>query len=246
MTNQLTREIPKILWQTHQWDYLELPQNFLATSMTWRNLNPGWDYRYASATKRAATVKEFDETLYKFYCLMSPTTQADIWRYISVYTYGGCYADMDSICTMPLDYQISASYKGEELLATQEDATNFVNNANFMAPKNSAVIRSVIGIILKVYEEANYYELLLKASTKDDFWHLLMTFLGTSPDEYNQAIALHPGSVSFRFAAAMHGEMFKESFNIDYIVDYYGRKISYQQLAKDEGYTTFITEFKNF
>lgn len=232
----------KIIWQTHEWDYSDLPKHFLATSMTWKNLNPTWEYVYVNAIERAEAVRLFDRELYKMYQLCPLITQADIWRYVSVYQYGGAYADMDSVCLMPLDYLLETEYSGEEIMATELDSNGLINNANFLAKKNSIAIKSVIDTILAVYRDINYYQFFLEAETKSDFWRLIQDKLGTSPVEYTEGLLKHPNTISHSFKAAMHGMMFKQDFDIDLLIDYYGVSTSYKSLAKANNWTTYLSD----
>ena len=36
----------KIIWQTHKWEYEDLPDLYKKTSKTWQIMNPDWEYRY--------------------------------------------------------------------------------------------------------------------------------------------------------------------------------------------------------
>lgn len=235
----------RIIWQTHEWEYSDLPQNFLATSLTWKNINPEWEYRYVSAADRALYIKNFDTELYKIYSLLCPpVTQADIWRYVCLYKNGGVYADMDSICSMPLEYLLEKEYKGEEVMATERDSNGYINNANFMAVKNSKILSSLIEIIRDTYRNTDYYPFFNEATSKEHFWELLKIKLGTSPAEYTQALDLYPDFVNLNFKAAMHGEMFKTSFDMDYLVNYYGTDTYYSELAKSNNWTTHVPSFE--
>lgn len=233
-------KMQKIIWQTHEWEYSDLPKNFLATSMTWKNLNPSWEYRYVSAAQRVIEVKKFDTVLYKFYLLSAPVTQADIWRYVAVYLNGGVYADMDSICITPLDYLIETKYQGEELMATPKDSKGDVNNANFMATEKSTVIKAVLETTKERYKNMDYYPALVEAEDKDQFWNLLKTYIRTSPEHYSPVVLQYPEIVSFNFEAAIHDETFKKSFNLNYLVNYYGTYTHYFDLAKKHGWVTHI------
>lgn len=234
------RETPKIIWQTHEWEYADLPKNFLATSMTWQNLNPTWEYRYVSAANRVGDVKEFDETLYKLYLFADGMTQADIWRYVSIYKYGGVYADMDSICVMPLDYLIETNWIGEEFLATELDANGHVNNANFGAPSRNPLMKLVLDNILDSYKNINIYQILVRSQGKDDFWHLLKTELRTSWSGYSDVLVKNKNLVSFNFMAAEHSEDFKTKFESDFHVNYFGAFESYSSLAARSNWKTYI------
>lgn len=89
--------IPKIIWQTHEWEYEDLSYDFKMASLTWKNLNPDWDHRYVSKKDRVKHIEEYDKSLLKFYNSCDGITQSDIWRYVVLYLYGGVYVDMDTL-----------------------------------------------------------------------------------------------------------------------------------------------------
>lgn len=103
----MTMDIPKIIWQTHNYEFEDLPDHFKKTAQTWKNLNPGWDYRYVSHTEREKTIKK-NSIFWKYYHTQRPICQADMWRYLVTYEYGGVWADMDSICVKPIDYLLES------------------------------------------------------------------------------------------------------------------------------------------
>ena len=129
-------KIPKIIWQTHEWDYASLPEMYLKTSNTWRLFNQDWEYKYVSGKERKEQVaEEFPEfiDLYNQYhklndlieknlamgikqnSLLPGMAQADLWRFLVLHKYGGVYADMDSICIGSLDEMLRV-YSDKELV----------------------------------------------------------------------------------------------------------------------------------
>jgi mannosyltransferase OCH1-like enzyme len=135
--------IPKKIWQTYDTRYDDLPVFQKNIISTWKDLNPGWEYNYADAEQRAIDVQNFDKILYWLYLNVNKTLQANIWRYVVVYQNGGFWADMDSICIMPLDEVISKYYNNEEMICTKpgyQIKENVVNNSNFAAIKNSNIL----------------------------------------------------------------------------------------------------------
>ena len=118
--------IPKILWQTHKWEYEDLPYPFRDHSLGWQKMNPDWEYRYVSDNMAIEMIKEFSEEwgedlleIYErilsdnvFYDGNGGATahKADLWRYLTLYTYGGIYVDMDTECIKPLS-SLNLNYK---------------------------------------------------------------------------------------------------------------------------------------
>lgn len=101
--------IERQIWQTAEDDASKLPNSLKMAMNSWIDLNPGWKHNYVDASQRAAMVKELDNDLwfiYQQFDKLEPRMkiyQADIWRYLTVYTYGGVYVDLDTICLLPLD-----------------------------------------------------------------------------------------------------------------------------------------------
>ena len=137
--------IPKIIWQTYDTKYEDLPAFQKNIISTWQGSNPGWKYNYADAEQRAIDVQNFDKYLYWLYLNVNETLQANIWRYTVVYQNGGFYADMDSICILPLDEVINKYYNNEDMICTEPGyQCSVVNNSNFAAIKNSKILELVL------------------------------------------------------------------------------------------------------
>lgn len=199
--------VPKIIWQTHNYEINELPDHLRNVIKAWQNVNPGWDHRYVSHTERIETVKKYP-VLFEHYQKQTPMYQADIWRYIVTYEHGGVYADMDSVCIKPLDY----------LLATVDDCELLVvppshnpgaptNNANYAVKKESDVMKQILDYCsVDGYNEKYEYK---------GTWTAFMDSVTKS------------NSVGYEFTAAWHTQEFKEKFQKHFSIDYYGSSITY-------------------
>jgi len=139
--------IPKIIWQTEEAEFenlLPFQKNIIGT---WKNLNPDWEHRYADSKQREQDVKDYNDTLYKIYQISSGINRADMWRMVVTYTHGGVYADMDSICTVPLNDVISQNYKDEDMISSSvgfQTIPKTINNSNFATIKNSKTMKSIL------------------------------------------------------------------------------------------------------
>lgn len=152
--------IPKIIWQTHELPYIELPTFQKDIIETWKHLNPGWEHRYVDAEERSKQVKEYDSLLHSYYLLVGKVHQADIWRSIAIYRDGGIYADMDSICVKSIEEAIEPNYKGEQIICSPIGFQNSgVNNSNFGAIKNSKIMKLIIDTYFLKYESCSIEEL---------------------------------------------------------------------------------------
>jgi hypothetical protein len=166
--------ISKIVWQTHEWDYEDLPEIYKKTSKTWQALNPGWQYNYLNAKQRREMIKDLAPSLLNKYDSYSTPVgddgevsggilQCDLWRIVCIHAYGGVYADLDSICIGHLDEMLSL-YSDKEIVISSNFMTegedfllnnsmsgipyNFKVNsgAGFAGKKNSTILKRMLDI----------------------------------------------------------------------------------------------------
>ena len=153
--------IPKIIWQTEEAEFEDLLPFQKKIIDTWKNLNPDWEHRYADSKQREQDVKEYNDTLYKIYQISSGINKADIWRLVVTYTHGGFYADMDSICTTPLNSVISQYYKNEDMICSSkgfQTAPDGINNSNFATIKYSKTMKSILDDTITACEKMLKHE----------------------------------------------------------------------------------------
>lgn len=202
--------IPKTIFQTHEYEYQELPEWFKQTSMSWINLNPGWEYVYHNEKERAAYVKNQSPELYSIYKQIRKPHQADLWRYLIVSNEGGVYADMDSFCTTPMDYILEGLPDHIDLVSTRTEKRNHTNNANFAAVKDSTILNLCIKEIIKENEGP-------RNKPNQEIIHVC----------FSDAVKNNP-EVVLKTMVAAHGSSFKTKFdqNIE-IIDYYGENMTY-------------------
>jgi mannosyltransferase OCH1-like enzyme len=166
--------IPKKIFQTHEWEYEDLPDFMSAITQTWIKMNPTWEYIYVSGKNRRAYVNEHHPDLIQMYDILPGMFQCDIWRYIVLYNNGGVYADMDSICIKNLDKMLDEKYTDQEVICSipKNKDKNCVNNANFMSTKMSKVLKECVDTLyLKSENIKNKIEELEKnVYSKDDFY----------------------------------------------------------------------------
>jgi mannosyltransferase OCH1-like enzyme len=209
--------IPKKIFQTHEYKYEELPYWFKQTSMSWRNLNPGWEYVYHDVAQRSKYIKDNSPELYKIYSEAIKPHQADIWRYLIIKNEGGVYADMDSFCTTPLDYILKELPSHIDLVSTRTEKRNHTNNANFAAVKDSIVLKLCIEDIVKGNEGPRNRpnEKIIHACFSDEI-------------KNNQDMVS-------KVMVANHGSSYKTKFdqNIE-IIDYYGQNMTYIEFLSNQ------------
>jgi hypothetical protein len=96
--------VPKIIWQTGIDEYEDLKYPFNLNVKTWQDLNPDWEYRYASQSQKYLDIYEYaDEELIELSKYLYGPFIADLWRYIMLYQHGGVYSDLDSINAVSLE-----------------------------------------------------------------------------------------------------------------------------------------------
>ena len=208
----MNNNIPKIIWQTHNYKYEELPLHFKQIIKTWINLNPGWEYRYVDHEQRLNLIKK-DLVLLKGYTKLPPVIQSDIWRYFVTYKNGGVYADMDSVCRQPLDYMLRNINKDVEMIVTEKN-NETINCANFAIIKKSKIMKKILDSV-KSDEFIN---------EKWSNWR--------HPIHCFNDIVINSANVSYSFTAASHSKDYKKMFNSSYPIDYFGELTSYSDFIR--------------
>lgn len=206
--------IPKIIFQTHEYDYDDLPKWFKETSMSWQNLNPDWGYVYHNQKQRSDYVRTQSPEMYRIYNEIHKPHQADLWRYLILRNEGGVYADMDSFCSTPLDYILSGLPENIDIVSTKTEKRNHTNNSNFAAVKNSKILNECI-------------EKIIYANRKER--------KRNQPDQkiihdcFSDGVLNNLGIVS-QTMQAYHGSTFKTSFDQSILkVNDYGQELTYPE-----------------
>jgi hypothetical protein len=169
---------------------------------------------------------------------MNKVSQADLWRYITVYKHGGFYADTDSICCSPLDYVISSAPEGTELIVAASPGEK-INNANFGAlVKNNICMKELITHILDVYSGLTVASVFEEATTKDSLLEVLESQLFINVYHYDSYVKSHPDLVWENHSGVYHSSEIKNpDWSPDYKVDYYGKQVSYLDLVKENNWS---------
>ena len=97
------QNIPRLLHQTFR--SADVPEAMHRAAMSWSELNPGYSYHFYDDADHISFLRErFDPRVADAYGKINEGAfRADLWRYCILYEYGGVYADIDSVCKMPLD-----------------------------------------------------------------------------------------------------------------------------------------------
>lgn len=124
---------PKIIWQTHKWEYEDLPDIYKQTSLTWQKMNPDWEYRYIPNNQIRKMVEDLEikSLLDCFDNRNDWLSKSDIYREIMVWAHGGIWADMDAICLAPIDKTVEKNLDKEMICAAPIFHFGMNPNKNF-------------------------------------------------------------------------------------------------------------------
>jgi mannosyltransferase OCH1-like enzyme len=200
--------IHKTVYQTHNYKFEDLPATLKKASETWIKLNPSWNYVFMDHDQREDFVKQEDLELYEIYKEVKPQIQADIWRYIITHKNGGVYADIDSVCIIPLD-QILMGYNDQDMVVFEDvkHVPPYFYNSNYYAKKENQLLKDVIN----TFKNSEY---------KYEYW--------TSMTTWNEVINNNLDKVLIDFSCFIHSKDFYEKFE-DFYINYYGEKMPYSK-----------------
>lgn len=106
LSRRSRHRIPKVIWQTNYSDRVTLAVYFNYLCNRW--LSPTYAYRFMDTRERAAFVKtNFAPDVFESYSkLQLGAAQADLWRVLVLYRFGGVYLDIDAHAAWPLGFAI--------------------------------------------------------------------------------------------------------------------------------------------
>lgn len=189
--------IPKIIWQTHEPEFAALPMNYIINSRTIANKFHDWEYKYVSAEGRDSFVKSFFPEYYQYYSkIQHPIVQADFWRYLVLYEFGGMYCDIDSIYDVAIEHMVDKIDFTKDFYAISRDISLMDKNG---LTNNSHIICSEKNLVMKqIIEE------MIERFNKDTDQHKC-----TDPDMFHYVIEKNWAHVDVVTMAFSHGIEFK-------------------------------------
>jgi hypothetical protein len=215
--------IPKIIWQTYELDYDDLRYDYRMASLTWKNLNPEWEYRYCNAEARKTHVKEYSDELYYYYEYLSPINRADIWRLCVLYTYGGLYTDMDSVCVIPLNDVFKNNIKNNNFILGPQMENGMAPSGTMASLGQSHTIKKIIDdLLIRIKEEF---------TRNDNVVNVTFFEFASIVKKYNEEI-------DFNLYSALHGKHERDcySYTSDFGVYWNNKNIKYYDLAKQNNW----------
>src|ERR1700722_2600861 len=77
----------------------EPPSRYAPLIASWRKFNPEWRHMMWNEHSAEQLMQRFyPNWLDRFRALPEPIQRADFFRWVALYHWGGCYADMDTRC----------------------------------------------------------------------------------------------------------------------------------------------------
>ena len=191
--------IPKIIWQTHECDYDNLPDLYKSNSQTWRDAFSDWEYIYHSNVDRDKFVEEFfPQYLPIFRHIKHGIYKADFWRYLVLYQFGGLYADMDSIYTGPEIIFSNCLTVSTNTYGFPDDQP--YQNAWIVSYPKNEVLKMVIDEMVK---RINNYKFLEQEDPGINW------VLATGPSMYSYIINQNKDYVNFLYFPVWHAGDYK-------------------------------------
>ena len=139
-------KIPKIIHQS--FESRVLPECLASAAHTWINLNPDYEYRYYDNGDRRKLIKDyFDDNVVKAYDLLIPGAyRCDLFRFCTIYVYGGIYADVKMGEIFPIKDIIDHNV---DYLLVNDTNDYTIYNAFFGARAKDPIIYKIIITIVK-------------------------------------------------------------------------------------------------
>jgi hypothetical protein len=213
-------KVPKIIWQTYELDYDDLRYDYRMASLTWKNLNPEWEYRYCNAKTREIHVKKYSDELYFYYRSLDNINKADVWRLCVLYKYGGLYTDMDSTCQMPIDYTFKNWIKNDNFVLTPKMPDGLSITGTIASIKKSNTTKKIIEDLL--------IEIKNTPIEGDYIKHIEFNTVANIMKKYYEEI-------DFGLLSPLHGGHAADAYvySSDFFIRCDGEDILYSNLAKN-------------
>lgn len=214
-------KIPKIIWQTYEVDYDDLRYDYKMASLTWKNLNPGWEYRYCNAKEKEIDVMEHSQELYDYYKYLNLPSKADVWRLCVLYKYGGLYTDMDSVCQRPIEDVLKNWVKSYNFILTPKMPTGISITGTMASIKNSEIVKNIIDdLLIEIKNRPNIDSI-------ENQEHIGFEVIANIIKKYYD-------NVDFGLLSPLHGGHALDGYvySSDFNVFYNGEYVSYRDLAK--------------
>ena len=149
--------IPKIIWQTYESEYKDLPPLALECANSWQEKNPDWEYKYVSGKERAEFVlNNFGQEWFDIYnSYKTNILRADLWRYMCLYINGGIYSDLDIFCKEPIENFFDLN---NDFIASEEPYGAGYSQMIFASNSKNIFLETILNNIKIKYYQNNTYK----------------------------------------------------------------------------------------
>lgn len=147
--------IPKILWQTYEDDYNDLPIYVRETAQTWIDKNPKYEFKYVNAKQREEFILKYfgTEWLKRYSKGVSGSMKADVWKYLVMYQFGGVYTDMDYSCERPISFWCKDNF---DMIIGADEMPNEIACHLFASKPNHPALKSILDVVYNNLEEIDF------------------------------------------------------------------------------------------
>jgi mannosyltransferase OCH1-like enzyme len=193
--------IPKIIWQTYESSFEELPKEAKNLVKIWKEKNPEWEYCYMDSRQRDDFVlKEFGKEWFDIYSNINlGIIKANIWRCMVVYKYGGVYSDLDTLCIEPIESWIKEDFS---LTVAKDDDGNPIQYAIYLfaGKPGSVFLNNLINDFKNNITKYQINQKNVGAISGEIAWYLKLNL----HEKYYDVYCYNQGSNVFNGKAAKH------------------------------------------
>lgn len=119
------RKIPRVVFRTGPFKLNKAPKEIEQNLQDLLDKNPGYIQVYFDDNDRRNFIQEFfPEYLPEYDVLIPGAFQADLWRLLVIYKYGGIYNDMGNTYIIPIDEIIK---EDDNIILCAEDLNYYIN-----------------------------------------------------------------------------------------------------------------------
>jgi hypothetical protein len=153
--------IPKIIWQTYETKYDDLPIKAKQLTKSWVELNNNWQYNYVSANERELFIKKYFNKewfdIYKSYPI--DVMRADLWRYMCLYIHGGIYCDLDILCKVPIESWLDTNLN---FFVSEDPEVTGYTQMIFASEPESIFLANILNLIKNTYYKGIKYDNMIQ------------------------------------------------------------------------------------
>lgn len=140
--------IPKQIFQT--WKTKKISKDFEILINSWKNNNPGFKFYFYDDKDCEIFLKKFDKKIFETYRKIIPGAfRADLWRFTTLYVFGGFYCDVDTLCLGRIENFIKEETEFIAPIDLNLDAEKHnLFNSFFGCVPGSAIMKNCIDMIV--------------------------------------------------------------------------------------------------